>query len=75
MMRKIRGWKEDVGREKGRMKRMANVLIQASYRAAQTNKLELTLELEGAKARDDEATGIDEAERAGGGGGKGGGTE
>lgn len=69
MMRKIRGWKEDAGREKGRMKRMANVLIQgrASYRAAQTNKLELTLELEGAKARDDE-TEIGEA----GGGGKGG---
>lgn len=36
---------------------MANVPTQArepSYRAAQTNKLELTLELEGAKARDDE---------------------
>lgn len=43
-------------RRKEGMKRMANVLrhtSRASYRAAQTNKLELTLELEGAKARDD----------------------
>lgn len=29
MMRKIRGWKEDAGRKRGRMKRMANVPIQA----------------------------------------------
>lgn len=57
-MRKIRRWKESGERKRGRMKRMANVLrhtSRASYRAAQTNKLELTLELERAKARGDES--------------------
>lgn len=39
---------------------------RASYRAAQTNKLELTLELEGAKTRDDETTGDRRGEGEGG---------
>lgn len=47
------------------MERTASVLTQVgSYRAAQTNKLVLYLELEGANAVDDEARGIGVATRS-----------
>lgn len=49
---------DETVRERQNTERMASVLTQAgSYRAAQTNKLEPYLELEGASAEDDEARG------------------
>lgn len=57
-MREIRRRKEEKQRGRQNTERTASVLTQAgSYRAAQTNKLELYLELEGANAVDDEARG------------------
>lgn len=67
-MNKKRGRLDDKrrnGRERQNMERMASVLTQVgSYRAAQTNKLVLYLELEGANAVDDEARGIGVAMRS-----------
>lgn len=52
------GKEEKRGRERQSTERTASILTQAgSYRAAQTNKLGLYLELEGANAEDDEARG------------------
>lgn len=58
------GKEEKRGRERQSTERTASILTQAgSYRAAQTNKLGLYLELEGANAEDDEARGIGAARR------------
>jgi len=63
MMRKIRGVERGRGREEKKNEKNGECTDtgRASYQAAQTNKLELTLELEGAKTRDDETAGIGEA--------------
>lgn len=61
---RLGGEKRRNGRGRQNTERTASVLTQVgSYRAAQTNKLVLYLELEGANAVDDEARGIGAAWR------------